>query len=434
MKIRSFTILISLLILKSCTVAQVEKKLTGTWQGTLNAGADLRIVFHIKENANGSLQTAADSPDQDSYGLQCDTTFASGESITIEMHDLHASFTGKLVNDSTIEGTFTQGAGLPLTLHRQKAKQESQPKENASASLPYKNVDISVKAKDVTLSGTLFQPLNTDKSAVVLIIAGSGPTDRDGNSNMLPGKNNSLLQLADSLNRHGIASLRYDKRGVGKSKMAPGLGEENMTINDMINDAIALCDWLKNAGYTDIYIAGHSEGSLIGMMTAASIKAKGFISIAGAGRKAGDILKEQTKGQLTGDLKTDFDNAIDSLEKGLTVTKVNPALFSLLRPSVQPYMKSWLILDPQKLIAKLSCPILITQGSKDIQVTETDAKNLNKAAKKSTLVIINNMTHVLKEVATDQRDDNIKTYSDPKLPVAQELVSSIVNFINQKAR
>jgi uncharacterized protein len=409
--------------------AQIVKIFNGAWEGKLNAGVELRIVFHIKE-ADGRLHTTADSPDQSAYGLKCDTTFINSGNLTIEMHGLNATFTGKQVNDSTIEGTFTQGVGLPLTLYRKKegAAIKSQAQEKSSP-VSYKITEVSVSAKDVTLSGTLFQPPGKAAPPVVLIIAGSGPTDRNGNSIALPGKNNSLLLLADSLARHGIASLRYDKRAVGKS-IVPGMKEENITINNMMMDAVAMYDWLKTKGYTNIYVAGHSEGSLIGMMIGGIRAIKGFISIAGAGRKAGDILKEQLQDQLTPVLKTEFDNAVDSLEKGLTVTKIDPSLASLLRPSVQPYMKSWLVLDPRQLISQLNCPVLVVQGTKDIQVKETDAQNLDKAAKKSLLIIIKNMNHVLKEVASDNRDDNIRMYSDPSVPVAGELVKAITSFIN----
>jgi pimeloyl-ACP methyl ester carboxylesterase len=419
-----------LLVCGSGLLAQDVNHFTGTWEGKLNAGVELRIIFHIKESG-GSLHTTADSPDQAAYGLKCDTTFVNSGNLTIEMHGLNATFTGNPINDSTIKGTFTQGVGLPLTLYRKKEGSEKSQATEKQPTVPYKITEISVPAKDVTFSGTLFQPSDKENSPVVLIIAGSGPTDRNGNSIALPGKNNSLLQLADSLARHGISSLRYDKRGVGKSNMKPGMKEDDITINSMMMDAAAMYDWLKTKGYTNIYVAGHSEGSLIGMMMGGMRKLKGFISIAGAGRKAGDILKEQLQDQLTPALKMEFDNAIDSFEKGLTVTKVDPSLASLLRPSVQPYMKSWIALDPQELIGQLKCPVLILQGTKDIQVKETDAQNLHQAAPGSWLVIIKNMNHVLKEVISDERADNIKVYSDPGISLAGDLVKSINSFINK---
>lgn len=198
--------------------AQTVTNFTGTWEGTLNVGIELRIIFHIKEDGKGGLISSADSPDQSAYGLKCDATTVTGPTITIEMTSLRASYTGKLLNDSTIDGTFTQGGDIALIL----VKKRENKTETAvlPVTLSYKSSEVSVPLKDVTLSGTFFQPLQDDKKNAVLIIAGSGPTDRDGNSPLLPGKNNSLLQLADSLVSHGMAVLRYDKRGIGKSKMS----------------------------------------------------------------------------------------------------------------------------------------------------------------------------------------------------------------------
>lgn len=426
--------LILLLSAINSSYSQTTAGFTGSWEGKLNVGIELRIIFHIKEDGKGGFMSSADSPDQSAYGLPCDATTVSGSTITIEMNSLRASYTGKLLNDSTIDGTFTQGADIALTLTRKKGNTTT----NATAVLPvtlsYKSSEVSLPLKDVTLSGTFFQPLQDDKKNAVLIIAGSGPTDRDGNSPLLPGKNNSLLQLADSLVNHGIAVLRYDKRGIGKSKMSAGLGEENTTFPDMTADAVALYDWIKQQGYTNIYMTGHSEGSLVGMIAAGQVKARGFISIAGAGRKAGDILKEQLSAQLTSELNKQFAAAIDSLEKGFNVSKIDPSLISLLRPSVQPYMRSWLAADPQKIIQTLKMPVLILQGTKDLQVKEADAQLLAQHNKKATLVILPNINHVLKEVLSDKREENIKSYSDPKLPLHVTLISAITGFIHRSSK
>lgn len=415
-----------------CT-AQSTDKFTGEWEGILNAGIELRIVFHIRDNGKQGLSSTADSPDQSAYGLTCDTTFLQSGHLNIEMRNLQASFSGSLVNDSTIEGEFRQSGSLPLTLHRQKEKQATGVNQS-TATLSFRVIDVEIPLKDVTLSGTCFQPLNDDKSKAVLIIAGSGPTDRDGNSGILPGKNNSLLQLADSLATHGIASLRYDKRAIGKSRLTGDLSEEDILFDDIAGDAQAMYEWLKKQGYKKIFIAGHSEGSLVGMLTAGKVHPAGFISIAGAGRKAGEILEEQIGAQASPSLKAEFARAIDSLERGLTVKKVHPALLSLLRPSIQPYMKSWLPLDPAKLIAGLKCPVLIIQGTKDLQVKETDANILYAAQPNAVLAVIPGMNHVLKEVEGDLKADNIKTYSNPDLPLARELVKRITAFIYESMK
>ncbi len=290
--------------------------------------------------------------------------------------------------------------------------------------------DTTIPVHNAAISATLFTP-GIKKPPVVLIIAGSGPTDRNGNSPLLPGKNNSLLQLADSLAKNGIASLRFDKRAIGKSKLAKGITEDSVRFTDMIDDAEQLYNYLQREGYKKIFIAGHSEGSLIGMALAQRVKAAGYISISGSGRKAADILKEQLS-SLPGNLKEESYVALDSLQAGHLVKKFSPQLFSILRPSVQPYMISWLELDPAKIIGSLSCDVLILQGDNDLQVLEKDALALKQANNKATLVIVKNMNHVLKEVLSKDATENKKAYSNPDLQVMPELVAAMVHFIKKK--
>jgi pimeloyl-ACP methyl ester carboxylesterase len=283
-----------------------------------------------------------------------------------------------------------------------------------------------------TLKGTLFTPNDVNRPAVVLIIAGSGPTDRDGNSPLLAGKNNSLLQLADSLAARGIASLRYDKRGVAKSQIK-GFKEEQMLFTDGVSDAQGWVQWLREKGFRKIYIAGHSEGSLIGLIAAQSEKIKGFISIAGVGRPIDLVLREQlAAGAGPDSLKLLANRYLDTLMSGQRIAKPNPLLFSLFRPSVQPYMISWLRYDPQQLIRSLALPVLIMQGTNDIQVKETDAELLARANPNAKLVIIENMNHVLKEVKSSAKADNMASYSNPGLPVMTQLVNAIDQFVKGK--
>ena len=293
--------------------------------------------------------------------------------------------------------------------------------------------EVSIPVRKATISGTIYTPVNVQQPPVVLIIAGSGPTDRNGNSLALPGKNNCLLQLAEVFAQNGIASLRYDKRIIGKSRLAQGMREDSLVFSDMIDDAEQLYHFLEKAGYKQIYIAGHSEGSLIGMALAQRVKPAGYISIAGSGRKAGDILKEQFSA-LPEPLKTESYTTTDSLEAGHFVKKVNPSLLSVFRPSVQPYMISWFSFDPAKIISSLKCRILILQGSNDLQISEKDAVILKQANPNAKLVIIKNMNHVLKEVEPGDPNENKKAYSNPDLIVMKELTNEIINFINEKIK
>jgi alpha/beta superfamily hydrolase len=292
------------------------------------------------------------------------------------------------------------------------------------------SIDCSIPLKEGTLSGTLFTPRGVTKPPVVLIIAGSGPTDRDGNSTLIKGKNNSLLQLADSLAKYGIASLRYDKKGIGKSQVR-GLKEENMRFEDGATDALACINWLREKGFKNIYIAGHSEGSLVGLVAAQQTKLKGFISIAGAGRPIDQVLREQiNSGGGPDSIKLLASRYLDTLLAGQRIAKPNPILFSIFRPSVQPYMISWLHYDPGKLVQALHCPVLLVQGNKDIQVQVADALLLQKARPSARLAVIENMNHVFKLVTSTNPADNIKSYSDPALPIASSLVQELIKFIH----
>jgi alpha/beta superfamily hydrolase len=283
---------------------------------------------------------------------------------------------------------------------------------------------VILKTATGEIFGTLTLPTNNNKKVpVALIIAGSGPTDRDGNNISM--KNNSLKMLAESLAKQGIASLRYDKRGVGESRKS-GKSELDLRFEDYINDAKGWIDFLlANKQFSKIIVIGHSEGSLIGMI-AAEDRAS-FISIAGAGRSADLILKEQLSAQPKQIKDTCF-AIIDSLKSGKTIEKVNPLLFSLFRPSVQPYMISWFKYDPQIEMNKIKKKSLIVQGTKDIQVSLVDAELLSKENNKSQLLVIENMNHVLKIVKGD-RKENMATYNNQTIPVSEIMITGIVNFI-----
>lgn len=283
-----------------------------------------------------------------------------------------------------------------------------------------------------TLKGTLLTPTEASRPPVVLIIAGSGPTDRDGNSPLLPGKNNSLRQLADSLAAHGIASLRYDKRGVAKSQIKE-LREEQMQFSDGVDDAIGWIRWLRQKGFRKIYVAGHSEGSLVGLSAAQTEKISGFISIAGVGRGIDQVLKEQfAAGAGPDSLKKLAGRYLDTLLLGQRIAKPHPMLFSIFRPSVQPYMISWLRYDPQALMRSLQSPALILQGTNDLQVKEIDAQLLAQSNPKARLILIQHMNHILKEIRSTSPAENMASYSNPTLPVMTLLVSSMTQFVKGK--
>lgn len=295
---------------------------------------------------------------------------------------------------------------------------------NFKGDTTYTEVGVKLQTATGDIHGTLTVPNATSKVPVALIIAGSGPTDRNGNNPMM--KNESLRLLAYGLAHNQIATLRFDKRGIAESKEA-AKAEADVRFEDFINDAKQWIALLKNdKRFSKVYVIGHSEGSLIGMIAAQS-GADGFISIAGAGKVANEILKEQLAKQPPVVKEASYP-IIDSLVMGHQVKHVNPMLFALFRPSIQPYLISWFKYNPQTEIKQLAIPILILQGTNDLQVSTGDAQLLADANTKAKLVIIDNMNHVLKIVEGDI-SANRAAYGNPSLPIATALIDTIVSFI-----
>lgn len=290
-----------------------------------------------------------------------------------------------------------------------------------------KEENLILETKTGKIKGTLLFPKLRNKVPLVLIIAGSGPTDRNGNNPMMI--NNSLKILAEGLCKNDIASLRFDKRGIGESKNAMTI-ESNLRFEDYVDDVKKWIEFLqKDERFESVIVLGHSEGSLIGMIAIQKTKVKKFISIAGIAEKASKILREQIKMQSS-NLLEQANPIIEKLEKGDTVSNISPIFFNLFRPSVQPYLISWFKYNPQEEIAKLNCPILIIQGTNDIQVTTDNATKLSVANKKAIKIIIPQMNHIMKESELD-RQKNIQTYFNPNLPIKSELIQELVKFINQ---
>ena len=286
----------------------------------------------------------------------------------------------------------------------------------------FKTENIAINS---LLNGTLYTPLKQNNATkLVILIAGSGPTNRDGNQIGLT--NNSLKLLAESLVNNDIAVYSYDKRIF--AQMASGkLDEASLTFDNFIDDAKAVILYFKNQKkYHSITVAGHSEGALIGMV-AANGNADAYISIAGAGRPIDEVLLEQI-GKQAPFLKEEVEKNLATLKSGNTFELKNQMLASLFRVSVQPYMISWIKYHPQNEIKKLQIPSLLINGDKDIQVSVQDAQLLQQAKPDAQLQIIPNMNHIFKVIQGDDAE-NKASYTNPELPICTELTSIITTFI-----
>lgn len=287
--------------------------------------------------------------------------------------------------------------------------------------------EVYITTSTGTLYGTQIIPASNVPGPAVLIIAGSGPTDRNGN-NSLAGQNDSLKQLAEGLADHGIASIRYDKRGIGESAAA-GLEEADLRFDTYVEDAALWIQQLQaDSRFSSVTVIGHSEGSLIGMLATQKTEADAFVSIAGPVQTASQLLRDQLRPSLPDALWQQNEQILAALEQGNRVTSVPPELNALYRSSVQPYLISWFRYTPAQEIRHLTVPVLIVQGTTDIQVPVSEAQALKMAKPDAELRIMEGMNHVLKAVSLDPEQQN-SSYSDPTLPVVPELVEGISQFI-----
>lgn len=286
-------------------------------------------------------------------------------------------------------------------------------------------------AQDLIISdyveGTLLTP-NSKTNTLAIIIPGSGPTDRDGNQNFM--KNNSLKFLAQDLSNKGIAAFRYDKRALTMLKKGANAKDiKKVRFDDFVADAQKVVSYFKNKNrYDKIYVIGHSQGSLVGMM-ASTENVDGFISIAGPGKTIDQIILEQIGAMGANDLVESAKKTFDIMKTGKVDKNFNPGLANIFSLDVQPFIMNWISYSPTEEFTKLNIPTLIINGTSDIQVSTTEAKLLKNTKEDAKLVIIENMNHVLKTVASNDTQENTKTYNMPLLKNTPELAEKIIAFI-----
>lgn len=282
-------------------------------------------------------------------------------------------------------------------------------------------------SQDITINkhidGTLLTPNASEATVLAIIIAGSGPTDRNGNQNFM--QNNALKKLAEGLAEGGIATFRYDKRIV--KQIRKNNVDPNITFDDFVTDAISVVEYFKNKdAFSRIMVIGHSQGSLVGML-ATQDRADGFISLAGAGQSIDGVITEQV-GTMDPSLVEPTKRVFAEMKEGKAVTDYPPALTSIFRADIQPFIRNWMQYDPQTILKQLDVPVLIINGTKDLQVSVEEANRLKQSSENAELVIIENMNHVLFIIEGGQLE-NSKSYNESSRPISEELLSSIKDFI-----
>ncbi|HTV74213.1 MAG TPA: alpha/beta fold hydrolase [Candidatus Acidoferrales bacterium] len=297
-------------------------------------------------------------------------------------------------------------------------------------------VSSSATSTDITLStgtGLLVAIMEIPQPApgpvpVVLIIPGSGPTDMNGNDPQ-GASTNTYRMLADALALKGIASVRYDKRGVGRSRDAL---QGPPTVEMFVNDVVAWVHALRNdPRFSSVVLAGISEGSQIALLAAAATHVDGVVSIAGAGRPAGDMLLAQIRAQGAPEahLLAPARAAIAALRAGHSPQNLPPELQPLFPPELDTYWTQLLNIDPVAAARAAKAPLAIVQGEADVTVSVQDAKMLARARPDASLSLLPHVTHVLKDAATDTPAASLATYDDPTLPIDAGVVHAVVNFV-----
>jgi pimeloyl-ACP methyl ester carboxylesterase len=293
---------------------------------------------------------------------------------------------------------------------------------------PPQDREVSLGQGPAALHGSLLAPSGHPRVAV-LLIAGSGPTDRDGNGPTTQPE--TLKQLAQGLALRGIASLRFDKRGIAASA-GGGVKESELRFTTYVDDAVSWAGELKRqTGASCIILAGHSEGALVATLAAAKTPVCGLVLISGAGRPAGAVLREQLKARGTPAQRVQANTALKALEAGKT-TSCPPGLEALFRPGAQPYLISWLSIDPAKAVARVRIPTLIIHGTTDLQVSAQDFALLANARPDVKSLSLDGVNHVLKRAPSDPAA-NFAAYRNPLPPIDGRVVPAVADFAEAAA-
>jgi hypothetical protein len=280
------------------------------------------------------------------------------------------------------------------------------------------------------LAGTWTAPAGAARYPAVLIVAGSGPTDRDGN-NPQGLRTDAYKQLAAALAEAGIASLRYDKRGVAASRAA-ATRESLLTVEVFARDAADVAAWVRaRPEVSSVHIAGHSEGGLLALLAPTAPPLGSLILLTTPGRPLGTVLREQLGRQpLPEALQTEGMRVIEALEAGRDPGDVAPPLDQLFRPSVRPFLISVFTVDPARRLAARGEPVLVIGGGRDLQVTRADFEALAMSgAARLTVHWEPDMGHVLKAVRPDD-PAQASLYTDPAHPLLPAVAARLVAWVN----
>ncbi len=407
----------------------------GHWVGSIAVAGQVIGIEVDLGTIDGARAATLNIPAQGAFGVVLRDVVTDDSRVRFELPiGIPAVFDGRRDGES-ITGTFSQGnAAGTFELERTSDSPRSEHFLGRPVRRAAGDVDTPVVLPTARgeLHGSLRIPMTPGPHPLVVMIAGSGPTDRDGNSALLPGRNDSLMMLAEALAENGVASLRYDKRGVAGSASA-AIPERELRVTHFVDDAAGFAELMRgDRRFSSLTVLGHSEGALIGTMLAERGRVDGFIAVAGMGRTLDEVVREQLA-EYPDALRTAADTILNELRAGRTVADTPSELDALFRPSVQPYLISVIEIDPAVRISRLTVPTLIVQGDRDLQVSVADAERLHSARGDADLIVITGMNHVLKAVGSDL-EANQRAYTDPTVPIASGFVEALVRFVHEVSR
>ncbi len=428
--------------------------LDGRWRGELALGSTrLPLVFCFLADADGTVTATMDSPMQNTTGLPLDILFISTDSVSVECKSLGAAYGGKIIDGNRIEGTFSQrGIRLPLTLTEERPLSERRP-QTPQPPYPYTETDtVFVSADGTELAGTLTVPQGAESNCpVVVMVTGSGPQNRDEEIF----EHKPFAVIADYLARQGIASFRYDDRGVARSK-----GHyPKATIDSFRTDAQSALSFVREMNrFGKTGILGHSEGGTIAVLIAASEDAPDFIvSLAGMVVPAKETLLAQNRRALDRYPFTDkqkessailiatlYDRIIDQVRDGVTTPvdvdlickekalDVPAAVLQSIKQNNSTrnaYFDSLLILDPTEALAKITCPVLAINGTKDTQVDATaNLDSFRSHLKDVEIRQMEGLNHLLQRATTGDSSE----YGQITETISPEVLQIIATFISRQ--
>ncbi len=429
--------------------------LTGSWRGELSLGAaKLPLVFNFKEDAAGKTTATMDSPQQNAKGIPVEVVYCSSDSVNVACRMIGASYAGKIAGGK-ISGIFEQqGYKFPLALEPEVSLQERRP-QTPVAPFPYETKDTTFRSSDGTeLAGTLTIPEKSfaKKLPMVVMVTGSGPQNRDEEVF----EHRPFAVIADYLARNGIASFRYDDRGVAKSKG----NYQTATIYTFREDAVAALRFVRSLeGFGKVGILGHSEGGSLAVVVAPDEKPDFIVSLAGATVPLKETLiaqnehvldrqgvtgkeKEQTLGLVRG-IFEEIERQYEAGEfKPLDIEAIckrhSLDVPAAIKESIGSgmarrtrYFDSQVCLDPTPYLKKVKCPVLAINGTKDTQVdAEKNLKAFSDNIRNAEIHRMEGLNHLLQHASTGESSE----YGELTETISPDVLRLIADFIRSRTR